>query len=108
MWCEEPNYLIIVNMINLLPVNAPRPLGRGAFAEFFPSEQVQLNLFESGHRFRKSGELMQTIDQINREKSAIWFAGQGMQSQSALWKMKQQFLSPRWTIQLSDIPRVRC
>ncbi|MBF0693200.1 DUF4113 domain-containing protein [Providencia alcalifaciens] len=33
---------------------------------------------------------------------------QGMQSQSALWKMKQQFLSPRWTTQFSDIPVVKC
>ncbi|MEY0629960.1 DUF4113 domain-containing protein [Providencia rettgeri] len=31
-----------------------------------------------------------------------------MQSQSDLWKMKQQFLSPRWTTQLSDIPIVKC
>ncbi len=77
-------------------------------SEFSPSGQVQLNLFERGHRFRKSGELMQTIDQINCGKSAIWFAGQRMQSQSALWKMKQQFLSPRWTTQLSDISVVRC
>lgn len=77
-------------------------------SEFSLSGQVQLNLFESGHRFRKSNELMQTIDQINRGKGTIWFAGQGIQSQSALWKMKQQFLSPRWTTRLSDIPRVRC
>ncbi|MEZ2759599.1 DUF4113 domain-containing protein [Providencia vermicola] len=28
--------------------------------------------------------------------------------QSTLWKMKPQFLSPRWTTQLSDIPVVRC
>nr|URQ57272.1 Hypothetical protein [Providencia alcalifaciens] len=77
-------------------------------SEFSPSGQVQLNLFESGQGFRKSGELMQTIDQINRNKGAIWFAGQGIQAQSALWKMKQQFLSPRWTTSLSDIPRVRC
>ncbi|MEQ5075634.1 DUF4113 domain-containing protein [Providencia alcalifaciens] len=33
---------------------------------------------------------------------------QGIQSQSALWKMKQQFLSPRRTTQLSDIPVVKC
>ncbi|SUD99048.1 DNA polymerase V subunit UmuC [Providencia rettgeri] len=77
-------------------------------SEFSPSGQVQLNLFESGHRFRKSGELMQTIDQINRGKGAIWFAGQGIQAQSALWKMKQQFLSPRWTTKFSDIPVVKC
>ncbi|MBN6361837.1 translesion error-prone DNA polymerase V subunit UmuC [Providencia huaxiensis] len=77
-------------------------------SEFSPSGQVQLNLFESGHAFRKSGELMQTVDQINRGKGAIWFAGQGVQSQSALWKMKQQFLSPRWTTQFSDIPIVKC
>ncbi|HHR6046614.1 TPA: DUF4113 domain-containing protein [Providencia alcalifaciens] len=51
---------------------------------------------------------MRTIDLINHGKGAIWFAGQGIQSQSALWKMKQQFLSPRWTTRLSDIPRVRC
>ncbi|MCB4843274.1 DUF4113 domain-containing protein [Providencia rettgeri] len=51
---------------------------------------------------------MRTIDQINHGKGAIWFAGQGIQAQSALWKMKQQFLSPRWTTCLSDIPRVRC
>ncbi|OHT22632.1 hypothetical protein A3Q29_21815 [Providencia stuartii] len=41
-------------------------------------------------------------------KGAIWFVGQGIQSQFALWKMKQQFLSPHWTTRLSDIPRVRC
>lgn len=74
-------------------------------SEFSPSGQVQLNLFESGRHFRKSGEL---IDQINRGKGAIWFAGQGVQSQFALWKMKQQFLSPRWTTQFSDIPVVKC
>ncbi|WP_419182207.1 DUF4113 domain-containing protein [Providencia rettgeri] len=51
---------------------------------------------------------MQTIDQINRGKGAIWFAGQGIQAQSALWKMKQQFLSPRWTTKFSDIPVVKC
>ncbi|MBC5792335.1 DUF4113 domain-containing protein [Providencia sp. JUb39] len=26
----------------------------------------------------------------------------------ALWKMKQQFLSPGWTTQFSDIPVVKC
>ncbi|OHT23378.1 hypothetical protein A3Q29_20995 [Providencia stuartii] len=77
-------------------------------SEISPSGQVQLNLFENDHGFRKSGEVMQTIDQINRGKGAIWFAGQGIQSQSALWKMKQQFLSPHWTTRLSDIHRVRC
>lgn len=77
-------------------------------SESSPSGQVQLNLFESGYSFRKSGELMQVIDQINRGKGSIWFAGQGIQGQSALWKMKQQFLSPRWTTRLSDIPRVSC
>lgn len=77
-------------------------------SEFSSSGQVQLNLFESDHGFRKSGELMQAIDKINRGKGAIWFAGQGIQSQSALWKMKQQFLSPRWTTQFSDIPVVKC
>lgn len=76
-------------------------------SEFPLSGQVQLNLFESGHRFRKSGELMHTIDQINRGKGTIWFADQGIQSQSALWKMKQQFLSPRWTTQFFDIPIVK-
>lgn len=30
--------------------------------EFSPLGQVQLNLFESGHAFRKSSELMQMID----------------------------------------------
>ncbi|WP_336313818.1 DinB/UmuC family translesion DNA polymerase [Providencia sp. PROV033] len=77
-------------------------------SEFSPSGQVQLNLFDNGQAFRKSGELMRTIDRINRGKGAIWFAGQGIQSQSALWKMKQQFLSPRWTTQFSDIPIVKC
>ena len=77
-------------------------------SEFSPSGQVQLNLFDNGQAFRKSGELMRTIDQINRGKGAIWFVGQGIQSQSALWKMKQQFLSPRWTTQFSDIPIVKC
>lgn len=77
-------------------------------SEFSPSGQVQLNLLDNRHAFRKSGELMRKIDQINHGKSAIWFAGQGIQSQSALWKMKQQFLSPRWTTQFSDIPIVKC
>lgn len=77
-------------------------------SEFSPSGQVQLNLFDNGQAFRKSGELMQTIDQINRGKGTIWFAGQGIQAQSALWKMKQQFLSPRWTTKFSDIPIAKC
>ncbi|WP_272526658.1 MULTISPECIES: DUF4113 domain-containing protein [unclassified Providencia] len=51
---------------------------------------------------------MQTIDQISRGKGAIWFAGQGIQSQSVLWKMNKQFLSPCWINRISDIPRVRC
>ncbi|MCL0017260.1 DUF4113 domain-containing protein [Providencia rettgeri] len=59
-------------------------------------------------KYSKIGELMQTIDQINRGKGAIWFAGQGIQAQSPLWKMKPQFLSPRWTTQFSDIPVVKC
>lgn len=49
-------------------------------SEFSPSGQVQLNLFDNGQAFRKSGELMRTIDRINRGKGAVWFAGQGMQS----------------------------
>ncbi|MGJ3355886.1 DinB/UmuC family translesion DNA polymerase [Providencia sp. Je.9.19] len=77
-------------------------------SEFSPSGQTQLNLFESGPHFRHSGELMQTIDHINRNKGAIWFAGQGIQSQAMPWKMKQQFLSPRWTTKFTDIPLVRC
>ena len=77
-------------------------------SEFSPSGQIQLNLFESGQRFHNSRELMQTIDHINRDKGAIWFAGQGIQSQVMPWKMKQQFLSPRWTTKFTDIPLVRC
>ncbi|WP_413981077.1 MULTISPECIES: DUF4113 domain-containing protein [Providencia] len=32
----------------------------------------------------------------------------GYSSATNLWKMKQQFLSPRWTTQFSDIPVVKC
>ncbi|MBI6191088.1 DUF4113 domain-containing protein [Providencia rettgeri] len=30
-----------------------------------------------------------------------------IRSQSALWKMKPQFFSPRWTTKFSDFPFVR-
>ncbi|HHE6471524.1 TPA: DUF4113 domain-containing protein [Providencia rettgeri] len=76
-----------------LSVRSPSPdLSHTRYAQYCSGAVTLFDrLWFPNVKYSKSGELMQTIDQINRGKGAIWFAGQDIQAQLALWKMKLQF-----------------
>ncbi|MBF1995177.1 translesion error-prone DNA polymerase V subunit UmuC [Serratia symbiotica] len=73
--------------------------------DFSTGAMAQLDLFDGGSPWRNSGQLMDTLDKLNREeRGRIWFAGQGI---AKPWQMKREMLSPAYTTRLADIPWVR-
>lgn len=73
--------------------------------DFSTGAMAQLDLFNGGSPWRNSGQLMDTLDKLNREeRGRIWFAGQGI---AKPWQMKREMLSPAYTTRLADIPWVR-
>ncbi|EIY8279508.1 translesion error-prone DNA polymerase V subunit UmuC [Salmonella enterica] len=62
----------------------------------------QLDLFSENAPGRHSEVLMQLMDSLNQKQRGIMFlAGEGRQRR---YKMKQQWLSPRYTTQWRDLP----
>ncbi len=76
----------------------------------FRSEKVsQLTLFDEYQPLHNGDKLMKLLDKINGSgKAKIWFAGQGIQSAKADWKMRRGKLSPSWTTKYSDLLKVHC
>ncbi len=73
--------------------------------EFYDSEIVQDDLFNTVEPLPKSKELMSALDQINCSGKQIWFAGQGINKS---WEMKREKLSPCYTTRLDQLPVVKC
>jgi len=55
----------------------------------------------------QSRELMQVVDRVNQRygRHTVQLASTGVQAQ---WRMKRDFLSPRYTTRWADIPKVSC
>ncbi|WP_213990547.1 translesion error-prone DNA polymerase V subunit UmuC [Sodalis sp. dw_96] len=72
--------------------------------DFFDRGVAQLGLFDEYRPRANSASLMHIMDKLNRSgESKIYFAGQGIRRQ---WQMKRDMLSPAYTTQLRDLPRV--
>ena len=69
-----------------------------------PADELQLGLFARGDN-QKSQSLMATIDHLNHlyGRQSIFFASQGCQQG---WRMKRQRVTPGYTTQWDEIPRV--
>ncbi len=73
--------------------------------DFSASAMAQIDLFDGGSQWCNSGQLMDTLDKLNREeRRRIWFAGQSI---TKPWQMKREMLSPAYTTRLAGIPWVR-
>ena len=68
-----------------------------------PTNQKQLNLFHNNQN--KHDSLMHAIDKMHRRFGPyrIKLANQDL---NKTWKMRQEYLSPRYTTELSDVIRV--
>jgi len=73
--------------------------------DFSAGAMAQIDLFDDCPPRRNSGQLMATLDKLNREgRGRVWFAGQGIVKP---WQMKRDMLSPAYTTRLADIPQAR-
>nr|WP_276551387.1 translesion error-prone DNA polymerase V subunit UmuC [Erwinia mallotivora] len=78
-------------------------------SDFQSAAVTQFLLFDDHKPHRNSEKLMALLDSLNHSgKGNIWFAGQGIQSDPAAWKMRRELLSPSWTTRFDDIMKVRC
>ncbi|GBG13257.1 DNA polymerase V [Novimethylophilus kurashikiensis] len=66
---------------------------------------AQGDLFQSAETTQRASRLMEAIDQVNRRfgKAKLTIAAQGIEHS---WAMRQAHLSPAYTTQWSDIPKV--
>ncbi|MIW33685.1 DUF4113 domain-containing protein [Salmonella enterica subsp. enterica] len=69
----------------------------------FSDKAGQIDLFDDTPPRANSVALMEVLDDLNHTGSRIWFAGQGI---SKDWKMKREMLSPAYTTNWKEIPRV--
>ena len=71
-----------------------------------PESGQQGDLFNYNADFKKSNELMATMDQINHKYSrgTIKLAAEGIERG---WRMRRSFKSPNYTGRWEDLPRVR-
>ncbi|EIX9082186.1 translesion error-prone DNA polymerase V subunit UmuC [Klebsiella aerogenes] len=77
--------------------------------DFRSGKVSQLTLFDEYQPQRNSDKLMEVLDRINGSgTTTVWFAGQGIQSANADWKMRRGKLSPSWTTKYSDLLKVHC
>lgn len=77
--------------------------------DFRSGKVSQLTLFDEYQPQHNGDKLMELLDRINGSgKAKVWFAGQGIQSAKADWKMRREHLSPCWTTKYTDILKVRC
>lgn len=77
--------------------------------DFRSGKVSQLTLFDEHQSQRNSDKLMEVLDRINGSGTTkVWFAGQGIQSANADWKMRRGKLSPSWKTKYSDLLKVHC
>ncbi|EMH7334753.1 translesion error-prone DNA polymerase V subunit UmuC [Serratia marcescens] len=77
--------------------------------DFRSGKVSQLTLFDEYQPQHNSDKLMELLDRLNFSGTTkVWFAGQGIQSAKADWKMRRENLSPCWTTKYADILKVRC
>jgi len=75
-------------------------------ADIMPEEDVQLSFLEENYLDDKRGELMRTVDRLNRihGRDTVRVASSGNEGD---WQMKRAKLSPRYTTCWKDIPKVK-
>lgn len=75
--------------------------------DLVPDDAIQQNLFYQEDR-EKLSRLMEVIDELNSGliKNQVSLAVQGMGVRK--WKLKQEYLSPCYTTQLSDVLTIEC
>jgi DNA polymerase V len=73
--------------------------------DLVPKAGQQGDLFSYNADFKRSTNLMTTMDQINRKysKGTIKLAAEGIER---TWRMRRGFKSPTYTGEWSDLPRV--
>lgn len=75
--------------------------------DLLPRHLKQRSLFENETDGQKSLQLMQAIDRINHSgQGAVWFAAQGKPKHHE-WDAKQANVSPRYTTNWDELPKVR-
>ena len=73
--------------------------------DLYDAEHRQSELFTSSRPQKKSKELMQVLDKINQKGIGhVYFATQGT---APVWQMKREYLSPAYTTNWHDLPKVR-
>jgi DNA polymerase V len=74
--------------------------------DLVPKGGQQGDLFNYNADFKRTSELMATMDQINRKfsKGTIKLAAEGIER---VWRMRRSFKSPNYTGRWEDLPRVR-
>ncbi len=74
-------------------------------SDFYEPGVCQLDLFDGLSARTNTKELMLILDRINRcGKGRVFFAGQGLKKN---WAMKREHLSPAYTTNWADIPKVK-
>ena len=71
-----------------------------------PDEQVQMNMFSKSQNDPRKERLMKSMDGLKRAygKHSIKSASQGIEQN---WRMRRQFVSPRYTTSLDQIPAAK-
>ena len=74
--------------------------------DFYQSSVAQFDMFSEQQPRANADALMAALDAINRSgRGKVFFAGQG--EHDSAWQMKREMLSPRYTTQIKDIPRIK-
>lgn len=71
--------------------------------ELLDATPLQCHLFDK-EQSQKSANLMRVIDQLNKQKPQVFFAGSGI---NPFWQMQRKKRSPAYTTRLQDIPVVK-
>src|SRR5690554_6844296 len=74
-------------------------------AEFYDNNSFQAGLFDDTEQNATSQKLMTAVDNINNSGlGKVFLARQGMNN---IWSMRREYLSPAYTTQWSDLPKVK-
>ncbi len=74
-------------------------------ADFYDQHALQTHLFDDAQQTATSNKLMAAVDSINNSGlGKVFLARQGMNN---IWSMRREYLSPAYTTQWSDLPKVK-
>src|SRR5690554_3897162 len=74
-------------------------------ADFYDQHALQTHLFDDAQQTATSNKLMAAVDSINNSGlGKVFLARQGMNN---TWSMRREYLSPAYTTQWSDLPKVK-